>query len=127
MHEIGLCEGVLAVALDAACGEQVTRVRIRAGQLQGVVPEVFSQGWEMVSDGTGAAGSRLELYEVPARVSCRSCGEGSDAVSAPAACRSCGSQDFELSAGDELVVEEVEVSSGKVRRNPDLAMARKER
>ena len=127
MHEIGLCEGVLAVALDAACGEQVTRVRIRAGQLQAVVPEVFSQSWELVSEGTQAAGSRLELYEVPARVRCRSCGEETQAVTAPAACRRCGSPDFELAGGDELVVEEVEVSSGEVRCNPELAVSREER
>jgi Zn finger protein HypA/HybF involved in hydrogenase expression len=55
MHEIGLCEGVLGVALDASAGQPVKRVRLRVGRLQGVVPQVFDQAWEMVSEGTAAA------------------------------------------------------------------------
>ena len=38
MHEIGLCEGVLGVALEASAGEPVRRVRVRVGRLQAVVP-----------------------------------------------------------------------------------------
>lgn len=126
MHEIALCEGVLAVALDAAAGEPVRRVRVRVGRLQAVVPEVFAQGWEMVSEGTMAAGSRVELSEVEVRVRCRTCGQDSAASEPPLACRSCGSPDVEVTAGDELVVEEVEVAGGEVRRNPELALSREE-
>ncbi|MBV8980605.1 MAG: hydrogenase maturation nickel metallochaperone HypA [Acidimicrobiia bacterium] len=120
MHEIGLCEGVLGVALDAAGGGPVRRVRLRVGRLQGVVPEVFDQAWEMVSEGTPAAGSRVQLVDVAVQVRCRACGQESEADEAPFDCRHCGSPDVEVIAGDELVVEEVELAAGELRRNPTL-------
>lgn len=39
MHEMGLCEAVLAVVRDVSDPEPVRRVRLRVGRLQGVVPE----------------------------------------------------------------------------------------
>ncbi len=64
MHEAALCEGVLAVALDAARGEPVTRVRVRVGEVQAVVRESFEFCWKLVADGTTAADSAVELHMV---------------------------------------------------------------
>lgn len=87
MHEASLCEGVLAVALEAARGQPVTRVRVRVGAMQAVVPESFRFCWRLVTDGTAAQDAAVELSHVD---------------------------------GDVMVVEEVEVQGGLVRRNPDL-------
>jgi hydrogenase nickel incorporation protein HypA/HybF len=126
MHEIGLCEGVLGVTLDAAAGEQVTRVRLRVGRLQGVVPEVFDQAWTMVTEGTAAGGSRVELVDVPVQVRCRACGQDTDAPEAPFTCGQCGSPDVQIVGGEELLVEEVELAAGEVRRNPALVASRED-
>jgi Zn finger protein HypA/HybF involved in hydrogenase expression len=64
MHEAALCEGVLAVALDAAGGDPVTRVRVRVGELQAVVPESFEFSWRLVAEGTDAAEAAVELNMV---------------------------------------------------------------
>jgi hydrogenase nickel incorporation protein HypA/HybF len=126
MHEIGLCEGVLGVALDAAAGERVKRVRLRVGRLQGVVPEVMDQAWEIVSEGTDAAGSKVELVDVAVRIRCRACGQDTEAPETPFSCAQCGSPDVEILSGEELVVEEVELIAGEVRRNPALVASREE-
>jgi hydrogenase nickel incorporation protein HypA/HybF len=126
MHEIALCEGVLSVALEASVGQPVKRVRVRVGRLQAVVPEVFTQGWEMVTDGTAAAGSSVELVDVPIRVNCPTCHEESDATETPLACMRCGSPNVTVVRGDELLVEEVEMSGGAIQRNPALAGSREE-
>jgi hydrogenase nickel incorporation protein HypA/HybF len=127
MHEIGLCEGVLGVALEASAGEPVRRVRVRVGRLQAVVPEVFDQSWTLVSEGTAADGSRLELVEVPILLRCRACGQETEAPEPPLACRHCGSPDVQVETGDELIVEEVELAAGEIRRNPTLAASGEER
>ena len=126
MHEIGLCEGVLGVALDASAGQPVKRVRLRVGRLQGVVPEVFDQAWEMVSEGTAAAGSLVQLVDVPVQVRCRACGQETEVAEAPFDCRHCGSPDVEVIAGDQLLVEEVELTAGEIRRNPALVASGEE-
>jgi Zn finger protein HypA/HybF involved in hydrogenase expression len=64
MHEAALCEGVLAVALDASLGDPVTRVRVRVGDAQAVVQESFEFCWKLVADGTAAADSAVELHLV---------------------------------------------------------------
>lgn len=126
MHEIGLCEGVLGVALDAAAGEQVKRVRLRVGRLQGVVPDVMDQAWAMVSEGTAAGGSRVELVDIPVRIRCRACGEHTAAPEPPFSCGRCGSPDVQIVSGEELLVEEVELAAGEVRRNPALVASGEE-
>jgi hydrogenase nickel incorporation protein HypA/HybF len=64
MHEAGLCEGVLAVALDAAQGQPVKRVRVRVGEVQAVVPESFEFSWKLVTEGTDAEDAAVELHTV---------------------------------------------------------------
>ncbi len=123
MHEMGLCEAVLAVVRDVSEDEPVSRVRLRVGRLQGVVPDVFEFCWRMVAQDTGAAYAALELSDVPVRVRCRSCSAESELASTAIGCPRCGALLVDLLAGDELAVEEVELGSGEVRRNPGLAAA----
>ncbi len=123
MHEMGLCEAVLAVVRDVSEDEPVSRVRLRVGRLQGVVPDVFEFCWRLVAQDTGAAGAALELSDVPVRVHCRSCGAEGELASTAIGCPGCGAPLVDVLAGDELAVEEVELRSGEVRRNPGLAAA----
>lgn len=119
MHELALCEGVLSVALEASGGRPVKRVRVRVGQLQRVLPESWEMCWRMAAMDSPAASAISELVEAPARVRCRSCGaEGPP--SPPLECAECGSPAIAILAGEELVVEEVELEDGLVLANPGL-------
>jgi len=123
MHEMGLCEAVLAVVREVSDDEPVGRVRLRVGRLQGVVPDVFEFCWRMVAADTAAADTALELRNVSVRVRCHACGDEADLETATVACPGCGATSVDVLAGDELTVEEVELRSGEVRRNPGLAAA----
>ena len=120
MHEMGLCEAVLAVVRDVSDDEPVRRVRLRVGRLQGVVPPAFDFCWRLVAQDTGAAAAALELTDVPVRVRCQVCGAESEPEAGAIACAACGAVSVDVVAGDELVVEEVELEDGEVRRNPGL-------
>ena len=120
MHEMGLCEAVLAVVRDVSDDEPVRRVRLRVGRRQGVVPHVFDFCWRLVARDTGAAAAQLELIDVPVRVRCRVCEAEGEPESGTVACPACGAVSVDLVAGDELTVEEVELEDGEVRRNPSL-------
>jgi hydrogenase nickel incorporation protein HypA/HybF len=121
MHEMGLCEAVLAVVRAVSRDEPVSRVRLRVGRRQGVVPDVFEHCWRMVARDTCAADAALELSVVPVRVRCVACGAEGGVPPGALACPGCGSLSVEVTAGDELDVEEVELPRGEVRRNPGLA------
>jgi hydrogenase nickel incorporation protein HypA/HybF len=123
MHEMGLCEAVLAVVRDVSDDEPVRRVRLRVGRRQGVVPHVFDYCWRLVAWDTGAADAVMELVDVPVRVRCRACQAEGEPEDGTVACPACGAVSVDLVAGEELMVEEVEVEDGEVRRNPALTAA----
>jgi hydrogenase nickel incorporation protein HypA/HybF len=120
VHELALCEAVLAVAFDAAGDREIARVKVRVGQLQRVLPESWEMCWRMASLDSTAAHSVSELAEEPARVRCRSCGVD-DAPLAPLDCAHCGSPSVDVVAGDAIVVEEIELAGGEVIVNPSFA------
>jgi hydrogenase nickel incorporation protein HypA/HybF len=120
VHELALCQGVIAVALEAAGDQDIARVKVRVGQLQRVLPESWDMCWQMAAMDTTAQSSVVELAEIPARVRCLSCGTEGAPV-APLDCAVCGSHSVEVVAGNEITVEEVELVSGEVLANPRLA------
>jgi hydrogenase nickel incorporation protein HypA/HybF len=109
MHELAIAESVVQIASEHARGRRVTAVQVTAGHLRQVVPDALAFAFELVALGTPVEGARLELREVPARVRCRTCGTESQQDGFPLACRACGGFDVEVTAGEELLVEELEI------------------
>jgi hydrogenase nickel incorporation protein HypA/HybF len=61
MHEMGLAEGILAVALDVAGEERIERVRVRVGELQRVAPDSLRFCFELAAQETSAASAVLDV------------------------------------------------------------------
>ena len=109
MHELSIAEAVVRIASDRAGDCRVTRVWVRAGALRQVVPEALRFAFELVAEGTPAAGAELEIEAVPATVRCEKCAGETVLVRFPAACALCGGLEVELIGGDELLVESLEL------------------
>jgi hydrogenase nickel incorporation protein HypA/HybF len=109
MHEMAIAQTVLAIACSHADGRRVERVELRVGHLRQVVPAALTFAFELAAVGTAAEGARLEIEHVPARCRCRGCGDESEPRWFPLACERCGALDVEVVAGDELLVESLEV------------------
>lgn len=108
VHEIGMCEGVVAAVERRAGGRPVARVRVRAGALLRVEPEAFQQAFSLVAAGGVAGGARTEVEVVPVRGRCRGCGREFSTREAVPACPGCGGVAVDADGGDELVLELVE-------------------
>jgi len=111
MHELAIAESVVQIAAEHARGRRVTAVQVAAGHLRQIVPDALAFAFELVALGTPVEGARLELREVPARVRCRACGAETTQDGFPLACRACGGFDVEVIAGEELLVEELEIEA----------------
>lgn len=108
MHELGLCEDIVA-AIERRAGErEVASVRVRVGRLHHVHPEAFEQSFLMAAAGGVAGDARAELVLLPVRARCGSCGAEVEAEEIPLGCQTCGGVDMELTGGDELVLESIE-------------------
>ncbi len=109
MHELAIAESLVAIAERHAAGRSVTRVEVAAGHLRQVVPSALEFAFELVATGTVLEGAELVIEEVPAAGRCRSCGAHSRLDGFPLTCASCGGWDVEVTAGEELRVESLDL------------------
>jgi hydrogenase nickel incorporation protein HypA/HybF len=108
MHELALCEAILATVVRRSDGKQVDRVQVRIGYFRQVVPDSLQFSWELLTEGTELEGCVLDVDHVPAVVECRSCGAGT-ALDAPILlCGTCLSSDVELVSGEEFLIASVD-------------------
>ena len=109
MHELSVASAVLNTAIKHADGRRVKLVSVQAGALRQVVPESLRFYWEIVARDTACEGARLELVEIEPRLRCNDC-ERAWSPSIPAfRCPDCGSAAVEVSAGEELEIDYIEV------------------
>jgi hydrogenase nickel incorporation protein HypA/HybF len=109
VHELAIAESVVRIAERHAAGRAVTRVELKVGHLRQVVASALEFGFELVAQGTCVEGAELALEEVPAAGRCRSCGEEGELGAFPLSCPRCGSWDLELTRGEELLVDSLEL------------------
>jgi hydrogenase nickel incorporation protein HypA/HybF len=107
MHEFGLAEGVLDAVRQRAAGRKVTGIRVRFGVRHAVDEESLGQAFNMIAEGTEAAGATVELVTVPADITCRRCGFAGETTDMLAVCPRCGGHDVDLTGGDEMTLESI--------------------
>lgn len=108
MHELGLCEDIVAAVEQRAGERPVARVIIRVGRLHHVHPEAFDQSFAMAAAGGVADGAAAQLVLLPVQVRCHRCDTEHEASELIAVCPDCGGVDLELTGGEELVLESIE-------------------
>jgi hydrogenase nickel incorporation protein HypA/HybF len=114
VHELALAHAIVAIARDHARGRRVTSVEVKVGRLRQVVPNALEFAFELVAAGTNLAGAALELEHVPVRVGCERCDSETVVDEFPLACGRCGSLDVRIVAGNELLVESLELEDEAV-------------
>lgn len=110
MHEVGLAEAILEAVEKRAAGRPVARAKVRAGALLRVVEPSMDQAFHLVTEGTVAEGAAIDLVVTPARLTCRSCGHEDGTLDPLAVCPACGGGDVDMTGGDELVLESIEIA-----------------
>lgn len=117
MHEMSLAEGVLGVVEDAqrAAGPKgahwtVRCVRVEIGRLAAVELDALRFSFDVVKQGSVAAGAALEVIEVPGAAWCLRCGDTVPLAQRGEPCPRCGSYQLQVTAGDELRVKEIELA-----------------
>ena len=109
MHELSIAAAIADVARRHAGGRRVARVELKVGHLRQVVPRALTFAWELVGRDMVLEGSELLIEEMPARGRCRACGATGPLPGFPLACSACGGFDLEVVAGEELLVEALEL------------------
>jgi len=114
MHELSIAEAIVQIAARHARGRTVTKVEVKVGYLRQVVPSALSFAFELTAVGTPVEGAELELEEVPAAGWCRTCQARTALPEMPLWCRKCGSSDVEVTQGEELLVDSLELEEDEM-------------
>ena len=110
MHEMSLCQNIVAIVAEHAHDQKVARVRLEIGAFSSVMPEALEFCFDVVAKGTVLEGAVLEIIEIKGRARCQACGKEMDLTSQFDIC-SCGSSDIERFHGDELKIKEMELAA----------------
>jgi len=107
MHELSIALSIVELAEEESAlrGAHITAVHMKLGRLSGVVRDALVASYEMASEGTALAGSRLVIEEIPILGFCPHCHVNRRLDGgAWFLCPECGSAISEILAGRELEV-----------------------
>lgn len=112
MHEFGITQNILSIALSHAEKEganKILKISLKIGEMTQIVDECIRFYFDQLSEGTIAEGAELVVENVPIKVRCSNCGNVKEASDYDFTCPSCGNICVEFVNGRELSVESIDV------------------
>jgi len=112
MHELGVTENIVNIALDKANEAQASKIvtiNLVIGELSGFVPDCIQFYFNSLIKDTIAEEATLNFKLAPAQFRCRDCSAIFSPQNTLWSCPKCQSHSLEIAAGRELYVENIEV------------------
>lgn len=110
MHELGITENIIEIALQHAQGRKINQITLEIGQLSAILPDSIEFCFEACRQDTPLAATTLKIIEVPGIARCRQC-QTAFAIAQPFGICECGSIDLEFIQGQELQIKELEMEA----------------
>ncbi len=114
MHEMGIAQQLVRIALDAIPPEMahpiVKTVHLRIGKLASVVEHSLAFCFEIITRDTALASATLDIEWIPVRVVCRSCGTTREVTDPVFRCPHCEEGDVVLLSGREIEITSLELA-----------------
>ena len=112
MHELAVCQALMEQVESIAAREhaqQVTSIHLGIGPLSGVEPSLLEQAFYVARAGTVADQAELVIESMAVQVSCKQCGQTTEALPNRLLCGNCGDWRTSLVQGDELQLQHLEL------------------
>lgn len=112
VHELSIAENIVEIVAESlSCngGGRLKRVKVRIGDLAGVVPESLDFCFTAITKGTDMEGAALDIERRHVVAHCENCGNDSPVEGLTFMCPSCKSTDIRVTSGNELQVVQIEV------------------
>ncbi|MDI6766473.1 MAG: hydrogenase maturation nickel metallochaperone HypA [Bacteroidota bacterium] len=113
MHEMSIAQNIIEIVKEHVpkeANEKVKRIRLKIGELSGVVPDSLLFCFDILKNGSALGNVSVEIEHVPITARCRSCDKTSQLEYGVFFCTSCHSSDIELLTGKELNIVDIELN-----------------
>ena len=113
MHELGIAQNIIDIVQQAVPEDRfpsIRWIRIRIGQLSGIVPDSLEFCFSALLGETGMPQAGLKMETVPTVSLCKDCLHRFTVEDFAFTCPSCGSSSLELLSGRDLEVVDIELS-----------------
>jgi hydrogenase nickel incorporation protein HypA/HybF len=109
MHELSLCRAIVDIVNDSAGGRPVSNVAVQIGHLRQVVPATLEFCWQLTTEDTPLAGTRLQIEHVPAVAHCPACDHRWQLERPVLVCPECAGRTASLESGEEFLIRSIDV------------------
>ncbi len=112
MHELGISQSILDIALHHAHEAGASRIRelnLVIGELASVVDDSVQFYWDIIAKDTMAEGAVLNFKRLPARLRCTHCEHDFPMDHQDFVCPVCGSAQVAVAGGEEFFLESIDV------------------
>ena len=113
MHELSIVSSIVESVTDSLAaypGAQVKEVRLRVGALSSVIEDSLQFCYQIATDDTPLAGSKLVVNILPVVMHCEPCGQDVTLISLQSfRCTRCGEPVGDLRQGRELEIDSIEI------------------
>jgi hydrogenase nickel incorporation protein HypA/HybF len=114
MHELGITQSILTIALHharQANAVRINHVNLVIGELSSIIDDSVQFYWDMLTENTIAHGAVLNFNRVPASLHCRDCDHTFSLDREAYICPACGSSAIQVTGGDEFFMESIDVDT----------------
>lgn len=112
MHELSVTENIIRISSEEAerhNARKVKEIRIRVGELSGLIPDCMQFYFDIASKGTRVEGAVLKIEKIPISIKCSECGHTEELSSRSYTCSNCGSSNIKIIRGNEFLIDSLEV------------------
>ncbi len=123
MHELSVTSSILEIALrhaEQSQAAQITDIYLVIGQLASIVDDSVQFYWDMISEGTAAAGAQLHFRRVPAELECKACGHHYRLGETEMVCPACNQLGFDIVSGNEFYLDAIGIEdTSQISKEPE--------
>jgi hydrogenase nickel incorporation protein HypA/HybF len=112
MHELGIAQNILEIVQQSVPKDQaksVRDIRIRIGQLSGIVPDSLDFCFNAIINNTDMQQARLSIELISTLSQCKKCAHRFEIKDWIFSCPACQSVNIELVSGKELEIVDIQL------------------
>jgi hydrogenase nickel incorporation protein HypA/HybF len=113
MHEMGIAQELVRIALDALPQDlenpKVETLNLKIGKLSSVVEHSLTFCFEIITKDTPLENARLKIESVPVRIRCGTCGKEWEVDTPVFQCPDCEQGKVEMLSGREIEIVSLEL------------------